>query len=156
MGIFKKFKDKLGIGGVKVELKVPGQVSKESDTVEGTVVLTTKSEQEIIDVTVQFLEEFTTGRGDDEEEKEFELGEVKIPCGFSIAPGETKEISFTLPFKLVKSNADDLKEKGGALGTLGKLGKFANNEKSSYFIDAEADVKSAALDPSDKKEIKLV
>ncbi|MEL6810286.1 MAG: sporulation protein [Bacteroidota bacterium] len=156
MGIFKKFKDKLGIGGVKVELKVPGQISKDNGIVEGTVVLTTKSEQEVIDITVQLLEEFTTGRGDDKEEKEFELGEVKIPAGFSIAPGETKEVPFSLPFTLVKSNADDLKEMGGALGTLGKLGKFANNEKSSYFVDAEADVKSAALDPSDKKEVKLV
>lgn len=156
MGIFKKFKDKLGIGGVKVELKVPGQISKESGVIDGTVVLTTKSEQEVLDITVQLIEEFTTGRGEDKEEKEFELGEVKVPAGFSIAPGEQKEIPFTLPFKIVTSNADDLKEMGGAMGALGKMGKFANNEKSCYFIDAEADVKSAALDPSDKKEVKLV
>ncbi|MBX2828599.1 MAG: sporulation protein [Flavobacteriaceae bacterium] len=156
MGFLKKFKDKLGIGGVKVELKVPGQVAKDSGIIEGTVVLTTKSEQEVVDITVQLLEEYATGRGDDKEEKEFELGEVKIPGGFSIAPGDTKEVPFSLPFNLVKSNADDLKEMGGALGTLGKLGKFANNEKSSYFVDAECDVKSAALDPSDKKEVKLV
>ncbi|MDC8004621.1 sporulation protein [Aureisphaera galaxeae] len=156
MGFLKKFKDKLGIGGVKVELKVPGQIAKDSGIIEGTVVLTTKSEQEVVDITVQLLEEYTTGRGDDKQEKEFELGEVKVPGGFSIAPGDTKEVPFSLPFTLVKSNADDLKEMGGALGTLGKLGKFANNEKSSYFVDAEADVKSAALDPSDKKEVKLV
>lgn len=156
MGIFKKFKDKLGIGGVKVQVKAPGQVAKDDGMVEGTVVLTTKSDQEIKDITVQLLEEFTTGRGDDKETKEFELGEVKLPGGFSISVGETKEIPFSLPFSLVKSNADDLKDMGGALGTIGKLGKFANNEKSRYFIDAEADVASAALDPSDKKEIKLV
>lgn len=58
--------------------------------------------------------------------------------------------------ELIKSNADSLKEKGGALGALGKMGKFANNEKSSYFVDATVDVKSAFLDPSDKKDIKLV
>ncbi len=156
MGIFKKFKDKLGIGGVKVELKIPGQIEKQSGMINGTVILTTKSDQEIKDITVQLIEEFSTGRGDDKEEKEFELGEIKIPAGFSITTGETKEIEFSLPFQLVNSNADDLKEMGGALGTLGKLGKFANNEKSSFFVDAEADVVSAALDPSDKKEIKLV
>jgi len=156
MGIFKKFKDKLGIGGVKVELKIPGQVSKDASTIEGTVILTTKSEQEVIDITVQVLEEFTTGRGDDSSEKEFELGEVKVPCNFTINPGETKEVSFSVPFNLVKSNAEELSEKGGALGALGKLGKFANNEKSNYFVDAEADVKSAALDPSDKKPFKLI
>ena len=156
MGIFKKFKDKLGIGGVKVELQVPGQVDKTTNSVSGKIILTTKSDQEIKDITVAMLEEFSTGRGDDTEEKEFELGKITLPGGFEIKTGETKEIDFELPFQLVKSNADELKEQGGALGTLGKLGKFANNEKSSYFIDAEADVKSAALDPSDKKEIRLV
>lgn len=156
MGFFKNIKDKLGIGGVKVQLKVPGQISKESGIIEGSVLLTTKSEQEVVDMTVQLIEEYTTGRGDNKKEEEFELGEVKVPGGFTITPGEEKEISFSLPFSLVKSNADQLAEKGGALGALGKVGKFANNEQSSYFVDAEVDVKSAALDPSDKKQIKLV
>jgi hypothetical protein len=61
-----------------------------------------------------------------------------------------------LPFSLLKSENDQLKEKGGVLGTLGKVGAFASNEKSKYFVNAEVDVKSAALDPSDKKEIRLM
>ena len=156
MGFFKSIKNKMGIGGVKVELQVPGQAAIADNQVEGKIILTTKSEQEIVSITVKMLEEFSTGRGDDKEEKEFELGQVDLSGGFSIAPGETKEVPFTLPYKLIKSNADDLKEKGGALGALGKMGKFANNEKSSYFVDADVDVKSAVLDPSDKKEIRLV
>ena len=156
MGFFGNIKNKLGIGGVKVQLQVPGQVSKEATSVDGTVILTTKSEQEIVDIKVKFIEEFTTGRGDDEKTKEFELGVISIPGNFTIKPGETKEISFNLPFELAKSNADSLKEKGGALGALGSVAKFANKEKSEYSIDAEADVKSAALDPSDNKDIKLV
>ena len=156
MGFFQTIKNKLGIGGVKVALKIPSEVSKDSNLVEGTVVLTTKSEQEIVDITVQFLEEYTTGRGDDKETKELELGEVKVPCNFSIKPGETKEVPFSLSFVLEKSNSDDLKEMGGALGKLGSLSKFANNEKSVYFVDADVDVKSAAIDPSDKKKIQLV
>ena len=144
------------MGGVKVELHVPGQFAKDSSEIAGKIILTTKSDQEIVDMEVTLMEEFSTGRGDDQEEKEFELGKVKLPGGFSIATGETKEIPFVLPFQLVNSNADDLKDMGGAMGTLGKLGKFANNEKSSYYVEADVDVKSAALDPSDKKDIKLV
>ena len=56
---------------------------------------------------------------------------------------------------MLQSNADSLKEKGGALDKIGSLSKFANNEKSAYFVDATVDVKSAYLDPSDKKDIKL-
>ncbi|MGB0888339.1 MAG: sporulation protein [Vicingaceae bacterium] len=156
MGFFNTIKNKLGIGGVKVELQVPGQVKKEEASVDGKVILTTKSEQEIVTITVKFIEEFTTGRGDDEKTKEFELGVLNLPGNFTIKPGERKEIPFTLPFTLQNSNADDLKEKGGALGALGSVAKFANKEKSAYKIDAEADVKSAALDPSDDKDIKVV
>ena len=156
MGFLRTIKNKLGIGGVKVKLQVPGQIAKDNREAEGKIILTSKSEQEIVDIEVKFLEEYTTGRGDDEQTKELELGAVKLPGGFTIAAGETKEVSFTVPFEIIKSNADELKEKGGALGAIGKLGKFANNEKSSYFIEADVDVKSAALDPSDKKEVKLV
>lgn len=42
------------------------------------------------------------------------------------------------------------------MGALGKMGSFADNEKSAYFVEADADVKAAALDPSDKKEIRLM
>lgn len=149
-------KNKFGIGGVKVELRIPAQVSKEAGSVNGTVVLTTKSVQEVLTITVKMMEEHTTGRGDDKKEKEYELGIVDVPANFTINPGDVKEFQFTLPFQLLRSNADELKEKGGALGALGKAAAFANNEKSRYFVDAEADVKSAALDPSDEKDIKLV
>ena len=42
------------------------------------------------------------------------------------------------------------------MGALGKVAAFASNEKSSYYIIAEADVKAAALDPTDRKEIRLI
>ena len=42
------------------------------------------------------------------------------------------------------------------MGAIGKMGKFTNNEQSSYFIGADVDVKGTVLDPSDKKEFKLV
>ena len=156
MGFFQTIKNKLGIGGVKVTLQVPGQVAKTTGVVEGKVTMTTKSEQEIKEVVVKIFEEYTTGRGDDKKTKTFDLGVVKIPGGFTLKPGDTKEISFSLPFEIIKSNNDDLKDKGGVMGALGKMGSFASNEKSAYFVEADVDVKAAALDPSDKKEIRLI
>jgi hypothetical protein len=156
MGFFNKVKNKLGIGGVKVTLEVPGQVSKESKQIEGKVILTTKSEQEIVEVEIKLIEEFTTGRGDDKRTKDYTLGSVKFSDTYGIKPEEVKEIPFMLPFELLKSNADSLAEKGGALGAIGKMGKFASNEKSKYKVEANVDVKAAALDPSDEKNIRLV
>lgn len=156
MGFFQTIKNKLGIGGVKVALTVPGQASKAAGSVDGKITLTTKSEQEVVSVKVKLIEEYTTGRGDDKKTKEFTLGEATVSGGFTIKPGESKELSFTLPFAIIKSNNDELKEKGGALGALGKVSAFASNEKSEYFVKVEADVKAAALDPTDRKAIKLV
>jgi len=156
MGLLSKIKNKLGIGGVKVELQVPAQVSKEVRDVNGKIIMTTKSEQEILEIEVKFMEEFTTGRGDNKKSKLFELGIVKLSEKYIIKPGDSIQVDFNLPFTLMKSNVDSLKEKGGALGVIGSMGKFANNEKSSYYIEADVDVKSAVLDPSDKKNIKLI
>lgn len=156
MGFLQNIKNKLGIGGVSVSLQVPAQVSRAAGTVQGKINLTTKSDQEIFNFKVKMYEEYTTGRGDEKKTKEFVLGEITIPGGFTIKTGETKEINFSLPFQTLNSSNDDLKQMGGAMGTIGKLGAFANAEKSEYFIKATADVKSAALDPDDKKDIKLV
>lgn len=156
MGLFQTIKSKLGIGGVKVVLEIPGQVSKASERISGKVILTTKSEQEVTEIEISLKEEYTTGRGDDKTTKEFTLGELKMPVSFTIRPGETKEIPFDLNFKLIKSNSDDLREKGGAMGALGSMAAFANAEKSEYTVDVHVDVKSAALDPMDSKDIKLV
>ena len=156
MGFFQNVKNKLGIGGVHVELFVPGQVAHDSTQLEGKITLTTKSEQEVISCKVKMIEEFTKGRGDQKRMKIYDLGEVTFPLNFVIQPGVVKEFTFTLPFSVVRSGMDALKDMGGALGVLGKLGSMASYERSLYFVDAHVDVKAAALDPSDKKEIRII
>ncbi len=157
MNILKSVKNFMGIGGVKVELTAPGQAAKADGKVSGKVTLTTKSDQHVKEVFVKVVERWTTGRGDEQQTKELELGKVMLTSAeFDIKTGEVKEFSYTCPFQILKSNADQLKEKGGALGALGSVAKFASGERSEYFVEAHADVKGAALDPSDKKAIKLV
>ena len=156
MGFLATLKNKLGIGGVKASLMVPAQAEKAVGEIQGKVILTTKSEQEIVDVTVEFKEKYSLGKGENKTTKEYVLGKVKLNGGYSIKPGEMKEVAFTLPFKLLKSDNDLLKEKGGVLGGLGKASAFMDGEKSVYVVEAVVDVKSAALDPRDSKTVKLV
>lgn len=157
MGFFQTIKNKLGIGGVKVELIVPGSVEQAAAFITGKVNLTTKSEQELVSLKVTLIEEYTTGRGDDKKTTTLELGHFDLALNNAkIKPGETQTHNFELPFSLIKSSNQSLAEKGGAMGAIGKLGSFANNEKSAYFVKAVADVKSAALDPDDKKPIRIV
>ncbi len=156
MGFFDSIKQFFGIGGVKVELQIPPQAPKAGGMIQGNINLTAKSDQHILELEVKLVETWSTGRGEDKEEKEFELGKLNLPAPFDMKAGEVRQFPFQLPFQLIKSNNDQLKEKGGALGALGSVAAFADAEKSVFHVVADADVKGTALDPGDKKEIQLV
>jgi len=159
MGFFGKIKQFLGIGGVKIQLIVDGQIPKpagDSGEITGSVNITSKSSQKVLYLDFFLKEEYTTGTGDNKKTKEFDLGQCKINDKFEIKPGETKTLNFTLPFKLLKSSTQSLSEQKGVLGAIGKVGSFASGEKSSYKVKAEAKVEGTALGPSSQKDIKFV
>lgn len=156
MGLFGAIKNKLGIGGVSIDFTVPSQIEKSAGQFSGNIKLTTKSEQEVVKVEAILKEEFSTGMGDNKTEKVFELGKWTDFNSFTIKPGEVKNLDFTVHFEELKSDMGKLSEKGGMLGGLGKGLKFMNQEKSKYFVEVNVDVKSAVLDPTEKKDVKLV
>jgi len=155
MGFFKGIKDKLGIGGVSIEISVPSQISRDEDLV-GNLVLSSKSDQEIVSVELIVFEELTSGVGDSKKTKENKLGSQKLDVQMTIAEGQKQEIPFTVPFVVAQSQIANLAEKSGVMGAIGKMGKFAANEKSMIYVKANVDVKSAVLDPSEKKLLNIV
>lgn len=156
MSILSKMKQLVGAGTVKVDVEVPPSVEKQAGNVQGQIRLQALSDQHVVELTAVLCEQWKTGRGSDTEKKEFELGKIVVAATFDLKKDEVRTFPFTLPFELIKSNAEALKEKGGALGALGKLAAFSNNERSRYELRVEADVKGAFLDPSAEKEIQLV
>ncbi len=154
MSFWGKVKQWLGIGGVKLELQIPSTVGKKDTQIQGQLHITSKSDQIVKEIKIIVEEEWQTGRGEEKTRKTFQLGTIKLP-GFEIKTGESKSVEFTVPFELIKSNNDELKEKGGALGALGKLGAFAGGEKSDFFVKADADVQGTAFGPGDRKPIRL-
>lgn len=156
MGLFGAIKNKLGIGGVSIDFTVPSQIEKSAQQFSGNIKLTTKSEQEVLKVEAILKEEFSTGMGDNKTEKILELGKWTDFNSFTIKPGEVKSLDFTVHFEEIKSYLDGVSDKGGFMGGLGQAGKFLNAEKSKYFVEVNLDVKSAVLDPTEKKDVKLV
>ena len=134
---------------------VPGQFSGNDSSIKGKVNVTGKSDQEIVKVEYKLEETYSTGRGDDKSSKNYTLGKME-QAGFSIKAGEVKTLEFELPFKLLKSSNNELAEKGGVMGGLGKLGKLASAEKSTYKLWCTVDVKGASLDPNDFVEMRKV
>lgn len=156
MGFMNAIRNTLGIGGVSIDFTVPPQISKAGATVEGNIKLTSKSEQEVVKVEAILEEEFTNGFGSEKNTRTFELGKWSSFDMFTIKPGEVKNFDFNLNFRELKSHSDDVVDKGGFVGRMGKGLKALNNEKSRYFVKVNVDVKSAVLDPTERKEIKLV
>lgn len=154
MSFWSKVKNWLGIGGVKFDLQVNPSYSKQAGTVIGKLMVTSKSEQTIKEIKVTVEELWTHGRGEQKTKKNFELGVLTLP-GFTLKAGETQTLDFTAPFNLLKSQNDRMKDQGGVVGGLGKLGSFMDGEKSEYSVVAIGNVQGVALGPSDRKAIQL-
>ncbi len=153
----------MGIGGASVQLQIPDHARKSDDFISGNITLTTKSEQEVVDITVKLVESRTTGRGEDKKTRKHTRGEVKLPGNFTIAPGDTKEFSFDLPFQASAEWKDlsggEVEFKGmkaDLLKSVGKLAAMASSEIVEHHIVVVADVKSAWRDPSAKQLITLL
>jgi hypothetical protein len=153
LGFLDTVKGWLNIGGVKVKLQdVNPRVSRSGSQITGKVLLTSKGDKQVLKLAYKFVMKKTTGRGEDRKVKDFTLAQVIREEPFEIKTGESKTLEFSVPYSLEKS----LKDQGGVLGTVGKIGAFATGEKEEYFVVAECDVKGTALDPSDQVEVTLV
>ena len=59
MGLFKKLKQGLGMGTVKVAVSVPAQVGADGGPIEGSVSITAESDQRILSVSAVFERVFS-------------------------------------------------------------------------------------------------
>ncbi len=154
MGFFDKVKGWLNIGGVKVKIEgLNPTVKKSENQLSARVVLTTKSDKQVLGLTYKFMLRRTKkGAGDQKEVKEFNVGTASSNESFEMKAGETKTIDFTLPYALEKTLAD----LGGVLGGIGKAASFLSGDKMEYYVTATAQVKGAAFDPSDTVYVTVV
>ncbi len=156
MGLLDKIKQFFGVGTVSVKLSTPSTFSSKESVLKGSVTITAKSDQDIVSVEIELQEKWSKGKGDEVTEKTFTLGSLKMNEAFSMKKEEVKTINFEVPYDIVKSDNDRLKEKGGVLGGLGKMSSFLDNERSEFTVIATVDVKGATFDPNDIANIKKV
>ena len=154
--MFGKIKQALGVKTVKIALETPPSAEIAGTTLSGNIELTAESDQLIEDMAVRLIEKFSTGRGTEKKTREFELGHIKLPNTFEMKGGDVKKIPFSLTFKVRKSGNDQLKEYGGALGAIGKLGAIMEAESSQYVVRAVVSLRGAVVSPQDQKNIDLV
>ncbi len=152
MGLLDTVKGWLNIGGVKVKIEDLNQViPKDGSKITARVNLMSKSDKTVTRVTYKFLLKKSTGRGQEKETKEYVIAQRADPGPFDLKAGDTKTLNLDLDYSLAKS----LKDLGGVLGGIGKIAAFASAEKEEYLVVAQADVKGAAISPSDSVRVTI-
>ena len=146
-----KFKNWLGIEGLKIELLIPEEVAASSGFIDGRIVFNTKQLQTVQDITIQVFEKYTRGRGKEQKIDEFEIGSISFERALEIKAFEETYIDFALPFQLHHSNMDQFGSKNVISKGLAKAAKAIHQVKSEYRVVATAQVTGTALNPFDEK-----
>jgi len=154
--MFGKVKKWLGIEGVKIELVLPEMAFEEVGAVSGQIRFFSKNAQTVTRIRVVMVEKYTRGRGSDKLVDEYLIGEISLDEKFDVPAEDFIAIDFMLPFVLVTSAVDEFEEKNILTRGLAKVAKTLRNVHSEYRIEAEATVGGTALNPFDRKIMKMV
>ena len=151
--MFGKVKRWLGIEGVKLELVIPEEISEKEKGVSGKIQFFSMNTQTVTSIEVKMIERYSRGRKSEKLTDEYVLGLIHLDQEIEVPAEEIIEIDFMLPFKIEKSEMDDIEDRSFLLRGLVKTAKWFSNVKSEFRIEAAAKVRGGALDPFDKKEI---
>lgn len=148
-----KMKKWLGIEGVKLELIIPEVVSAKTGEVQGQIRFQSMNPQEVTGIRIIFIERYSRGRGTDKLTDEYELGRTEINKHIEIPSDTILELDFTLPFKIVPSDFEEMGRRNPVASSFVRVAKYISQVKSEYRVEAEAIVKGTALNPFDRKAI---
>ncbi len=151
-----KVKKWLGIEGVKLELDMPEEVVVDSGEISGTIRFSSMHTQMVQTIRIVLIEKYKRGRRKNKMIDEYKLGEIELVEDIEVPADTVVEVEFQLPFELVESEMDALQGKNFIFRGLVKTAKLLKGAKSTYRLEAEADVKGVALNPFDKKEVNLI
>lgn len=150
-----KFKRWLGIEGVKVELELPDEILAEEGLIEGQVHLFSQHAQTVEYIHIVLIERYSRGRGKEKLIDEYELGELTLNHTVEVPAEGMVSLDFHLPFSIFKSDVEEWGDQNLIFKGLSRVAARLRNVKSEYRIEAQAKVSGTALDPFDKKLIRI-
>ncbi len=146
--MLRRFKDWLGIEGVKVSID---NIAITDKIVTGQLLLKSTTTQFIEHIDIKLEEEYSRGWRKSKRTDNYPLAKKSISLDVPIGAEETKIINFDLSFDKLKSPIDRLGESGTIKSGISKLAKKLNNVKSSFILTAEVKVRGVALSPFTKE-----
>ncbi len=149
-------KDLFGISTVKVEIDCDSRFSIEQESINGRLTLTGLRDQEICEVKMEVVEEWSSYNEDEygEDYSKVVGTDLLLNQTILLKKGEQISCEFSVPFELSWSLTDEVKTQDGLLGAIGKAASLAADILSShedrevtYKLIARVDVKSTRADP---------
>ncbi|MBK7410137.1 MAG: sporulation protein [Saprospirales bacterium] len=151
-----KVKKWLGIEGTKLELILPEEWSISGKSLPGRVRLFSKNAQVVTSVKLVLIERYVRGRGKEKRSDEYLLGETTIHRRIEVPAEGSTELKFEIPFSIIQSDMDKLEDRNLLSRKFVKAAKWLEGVQSQYRVEAEATVEGVALNPFERKEVRLV
>jgi hypothetical protein len=155
MSILGKVKEMLGIVAVKIKIETSPTFMVEDKAIQGKIILTAKHDEQLRIIEVKFEEFYSAGRGSAKSSTKMTLGGT-IFDGRYILGGQPLVLDFSFPFTYGKSKNEKRIDKGGLMKTIGKVGRFINNEKSKFRIVVTVVVNRNGTDITEELVVKRV
>lgn len=153
--MFGKVKQWLGIEGVKMEIILSDELFAFDGVIEGKLRFYSMNEQTVTGIRVSLIERYSRGRKSEKLTDDYELGEIELNKSFMVPANKKVEVDFTLKYKQVHSEMDELENKNILFGGLVKAAKWMQGVNSEYRLEAVAEVKGVALNPFAKRNVIL-
>ncbi|MEM6396042.1 MAG: hypothetical protein AAF741_06815 [Bacteroidota bacterium] len=154
--MFGKVKKWLGIEGVKLELVLPEVWDSDMGRLAGKLRFRSKNDSQVTAVHIFLIERYSRGRKDEQRIDEYKLGQITIDEPIDIpGSGEVVEVDFVLPFERMQAPIDAFGDRNPVNAGLAWVARKLRRVKSTFRVEAEAEVKGVALNPFDKKAVEM-
>ncbi len=145
-----------GIEGIKVDLDVPAEFHVRDKVIAGSLRLHSKSSQTLKALEIKLIETYQRGRGKDKRTNEYVWGKIEWNENLYIPAMGEKIIDFRLPVYPQLSGMDEMAGKSIVHRKIASLASMLKNANSVFHVEVSTRIEGTALNPSEKKEIKLI
>ena len=145
--MINKFKNWLGIEGVKARLDLKEPLRQEDYCIEGNIELHSIRAQTIEDIHIRLIEKYKRGKKESLKIDEFILGGKILELNFKLEDGESRQFPFRLEYEVLQSSMDKLGKKNFIVGGLVSLLKREQNVSSTFRLEVKINCTGSALPP---------
>jgi len=155
--MFKKIKQVLGTGLIKLEISTQSPFTRTGGTLQGSVRITAQSDQTIKNLIikvneVESREEIRNNTRETHTQTRI-LGQIERNDLGLIKKDEVKDLPFEITYRGTSLFTANLQAQGGILGAIGAIGAMAEDERVRYHLSVEAVLEGSVFHPATQVDL---